>query len=911
MSPLIRKEVRLVLPAWSLAMLLAVLPVWCFWPGTQLYIPQSPGALVFVPFGLGVLLLGITPFGGELSLGTFSVLMAQPVPRRRLWIAKTLVVGMALVLALIALGISNHLRVDSVLETMKSTVWQNAFRRPGQPDKLFLNLITETRQAAMRDTWLIGGLSTLAAFAGGLWTTLLFRQTSAAFWSTVLVPMALGLLTAKLLGGFSSSVIGIGLTMVLGLYAAVGVLWAWRLFVRVQDVPWTGGTISFPFRGDVARAPKQFGSEHKRKPLGALLRNELQSQYINLLIAGGLLVLHVAILIFRKISAGYLATHVTAGMILEAFPLLWLSVPLLVGSVSIAEERKLGTLENLLCLPTTRRFQFVLKLGATLVLGVLLGAVLPVTLERLASLVGVVANPSGLWVINASRSTGFLLLFGSLALSFLSFYASTLTGNTLQALGAGVLVSVLGFMSIALAVQPPDLGDIILWRGILVGLIGTPVMFSTVLMLAYGNYKRLRPDVRTWCRNALILVSALVSVAGTTTAVYHRTWEAWLPLEPTHHFFSWYYANREHHFPATPKLEVTLTRLALLLPDGRLWLRHRGLKIEQVQAEGRVVEIRQSKGLWRSGLLPGSNWRAVAISDTTCFALQADGSLWDISPHQHEATAKQVGADHDWKLISAGAEHFTGLKTDGSLWEWVSADLGKRVDHARPVMPSRVGTNDDWVAVGDSEDRKYNPALGISVAVKRDGSIWRWGRVYSRDTDGSAKWQLVARPEKWLQGPAQLPVSIDLYGNAIAIVYEDGTLWLGGYRYLFLGSEKEETATHQMVSWGEDSNWKEVKMYSWDNAVGIKKDGTLWQFHSLSPPWQKAKWLLSRTQPSQYSDWLAVCADRDAFLAFAGDGSVCLWGDPQNASFWFNEPDSRLLLLPSRIKARRLATIPW
>jgi alpha-tubulin suppressor-like RCC1 family protein len=648
-----------------------------------------------------------------------------------------------------------------------------------------------------------------------------------------------------------------------------------------------------------------------------LFHNELQSQYINLLIAGGLLVVHVTILVFRKIYADYLATHVTAGMILEAFPLLWLSVPLLVGSVSIAEERKLGTLENLLCLPTTRRFQFILKLGVTIGLGVLLGVVVPVTLEGLARLLGVATNPSGLWVINASRSTTFLLLFGSIGLSFFSFYASTLTRNTLQALGAGVLVSVLGFVSIAVAVEPPNLGDVILWRGILVGLIGTPVMLLTLLGLAYGNYKRLQVDIRMWNRNAILLALALLSVAGITTTVYHRTWEAWLQLEPTHHFFSSYYANRGRHFPANPKLQATSSRAALLLPDGRLWLRHRRAKMEQVQVRAGIVEIPQAGGFWRSGLLPGSSWSAVALSDTSCFALQADGSLWDISPDPQDAAAiivpKRVGTDHDWKLISGGAEHFTALKTDGSLWEWgrISAALGKSVDPEKLVTPTRVGTEDDWVAVGDCEDRRYNPAIGTSVAVKSDGSIWRWGRLYSGDKDGSPKWQVAARPEKWLRGPAQLPVSVNVWGNAIAIVYEDGTLWLGGYRHLFLGSEKEELAAHQMVPWEEDANWKEVKMYSWDNAVGIKKDGSLWQFQSLSPPWQKEKWLLSRTRPSQYSDWLAVCADRDAFLAFAGDGSVSLWGDPWNAAFWFNEPDPQRLLLPSRIKARRLATIPW
>jgi hypothetical protein len=908
MSPLLRKELRLILPAWLLALALAVLPAWLFWPAGQGNIPQPPGALIFVPFSLGVFLLGITPFGGELSLGTFSALLAQPVPRRHLWLAKTVLVAVALIIVFVALCISNQLRVDAVLGTMKSTAWQHSFRRPGQPDKFFLNLITETRQAALHATWLIGSLSILAAFAGGLWTTLLFRQTSAAFWSTVLVPLALGLLTAKLLSGFSDGIVAVGLLLVLGLYAVAGVIWAWRFFARVQDMQWTGGVVSLPSWAGVAARPAEGVTTQSRKPLRALLRNELQLQYINLLIAGGLLVLHVGILLFRKINSDYLAAHVSWAMICESLPLLWLAVPLLVGSVAVAEERKLGTLESLLSLSTTRRFQFLVKLAVALALGVFFGAVLPITLEQLGSWGGITTNPSGYWVINASRSTAFVLLFGSIGFSVLAFLGSTLTRNTLQALGAGVLISVLGFLCFALAVEPPNPGDIVLWRGNLARFIGAPVMALTVLKLAYGNYKRLQPDLRAWRQTGLTLMVALTAVAATTTAVYHRFWEAWMPLEPTHRFYSSYYASRQPQFPAVPKLQATLANIALLLPDGQLWLRNRSVKMHQFQVEDRLVTIPQPKGFWHSNKLPGSNWRAVAASDTSCFAIQANGSLWQVSSNESIGASspapRRVDPGSDWKAISAGGEHFTALKSDGTLWEWgqTPTALGTRLGYKRLAIPTRVGEEADWVAVADGER--------MSVAVKPDGSIWRWGHFYLNNTNGPSNWRIAERPERWLEGPAQLPRCISLQGNAIAIVYEDGTLW-GAYLRLFYKSENAELATRQMVPWGEDMDWKEVKIYSWDKAVGIKKDGSLWRWQSLSASWENKTWLLSRTKPSAYSDWLAVCPGRDDFLAFAADGSLCRWLDPGYAVYELNQPDPRRLLLPSRLHATRIAAIPW
>src|SRR5262249_12844540 len=240
----------------------------------------------------------------------------------------------------------------------------------------------------------------------------------------------------------------------------------------------------------------------------------------------------------------------------------------------------------------------------------------------------------------------------------LSFFGSTLTRNTLQALGAGVLVSVLGFICFALAVQPPNVGDVVLWRGNLVRFIGAPIMILAVLTLAYGNYKRLQLDLRTWFQNGLTLLVALTSVAATTTAIYHRFWEAWMPLEPTHNFHSSYYATRHHQFPAVPKLQATLANVALLLPDGRLWLRHRPVKPER-------HSIPKPNGFWRSDMLPGSNWRAVAAADTSCFAIQADGSLWQVSSNESSVAPglvpHQVDPGRDWKSISAGGEHFTAL----------------------------------------------------------------------------------------------------------------------------------------------------------------------------------------------------------------------------------------------------------
>src|ERR1700677_3613895 len=102
MSALVKKEVRLLLPAWIAAMLLAVVPAWisgAAWNMDYSVNQAQSGfwlqGLVPMIFALGVLSLGLSSFGQEFSLGTFTVLLSQPAERSRVWWTKLLVLSLA------------------------------------------------------------------------------------------------------------------------------------------------------------------------------------------------------------------------------------------------------------------------------------------------------------------------------------------------------------------------------------------------------------------------------------------------------------------------------------------------------------------------------------------------------------------------------------------------------------------------------------------------------------------------------------------------------------------------------------------------------------------------------------------------------------------------------------------------
>lgn len=1010
MNGLVGKEIRSILPVWLVAMALSVLPVWIVWPGPQGAMLNQLGWLVFAPFGLGALLLSLTPFGHELNWGTFPVLLSQPVSRSQVWRAKILVVGAALGVAFLALCISNHFRVDWTLASMKQTVWRNAFERPGESTPYFVKLVADTRRVASQDTFVIGGLEVLAGLAGGLWTTLLFRQVTAAFWLTLLVPISLSVLCGSALKNFPDAVGNTVLAVLLGIYSVLGFVWARRQFLRVQDTQWTGGVIALPAWSELLAGGGSLELVRKRKPLRALVRKEFQAQQVNVLLAGGLLLLHLGVIAVRRWGREYLSTHQSTAMILEMVPLLWLAMPLLIGGVAVAEERKLGMFQSALCLAVSRRAQFFVKLMLAGSLALLLGGVLPLLLERLAPQPLSTDTQTGLAFLGGIRPMDYLQIFGCLGLTFLAFYGSTLTRNSLQGMGAGLAAALVTGVIIGLAQHAGDSWELMLWRGPLIAWVGFPVMGLVLLVLAHRNYGKLQPDGKTWGRNMGVVLVALLGVAVVTTTIYHRAWEAWMPEEPPHRFFSGFdrvepagrtivvttpAANEQGYLGAslqelTPELakefkfeqtngvlvanvvpdapadlaglksgdivlrfngqnvsgpkqlasaigatkpdsrvpveisrngsDLTLgitvagqphmrrivrrgrapakivasgSQRAVVLPHGRLWLQERSMRPMAWRDVHRGMVVWYSAGPLQTGFADGSDWVDVAVAPGGAFAIKTDGSLWEILPaKQGGFDWKVLGSDRDWASLSAGWDHFSALKSDGTLWQW-----GWKQTEAGPTFtePAQIGSDKDWVTVCDSVTK--------SAAMKADGSIWQW----------DWRERMPNPPRPWLMGSCTEPISFALSSRAVAAVCADGSLWIGGdltnsaYARL-IGEGEAPLASREMIRWGNDSDWREVRFVGWGKAVGVKRDGTLWEWDVNQVLGPRAAWVAPATMPSRFGDWISVCEDDNAFLALARDGTLCLWGEPGYGGYDYNGlPYSNQLLAPSRIKARQIA----
>ena len=216
-------------------------------------------------------------------------------------------------------------------------------------------------------------------------------------------------------------------------------------------------------------------------------------------------------------------------------------------------------------------------------------------------------------------------------------------------------------------------------------------------------------------------------------------------------------------------------------------------------------------------------------------------------------------------------------------------------------MPTRVGTDTNWIAVASSPE--------ANVAFKDDGTIWRWGRVYSWSENGAVRSETVEQPQQWLAFPGrQRPVSLSFDGYGVAAVCNDGSLWaLTRAASGWPGEGAAETTKPQWVRQGDATDWKQVVVEGLAPGVAIKRDGSMWRWKTI---WHSRMRYRSLEQLSDYNVWASVCSYAGAYLSLGRDGSLCLWGQPEERAYF--EPTSggdRWLLAPTRLNAVEIADL--
>ena len=868
MNPLIKKEIRLLLPAWIAVLMLEA--------GLPWILNSHNPAFEVLPylFFLGAIVPAVSSFGREFNSGTFQMLMSQPIERERIWRTKMAILVCSMTLIFLVSYASCRLRLSTV------------------PYNNMLNELTlsDAFRASVTTFPIVG----LVALVGGLWTTLLFRQVATGFWATLLAPAGLATIVFYFIPARAA---GQTFHLILGITAAAYILTGWwaarRLFYSAQDIGWTGGMISFSRWRYFEASSESPINPRKFRPIFAILQKEFQLHAITLVGAIALLILQIALFFVR---AHYLKIHKNSDVIVETdfFSFLWLLFPLVIGCASIAEERRPGILDNQFCLPVSKRSQFIIKFMPAIILGVLLGGIVPLALEMMAGLFGA---PNEIFKARDESPLLFvgIILYAALGLSLAGLYGSTLAKNFLQALGIAIAIIVscaflmpvidgINHIITRLFFGSQDSPWMIYYFGQsetipteLFGLTALIVIPFSLTLAGYLNFSHTFDTQQTWRRNFLILAGSIVFIGLAAKGVYYRPWELLPSSGPS-------FGPARMRSQALAKISATGNRngniFSAVLPDGRLWIKYYNHNNDTLLRSHALQEFQQ--------FVDGPNWVTAAAGDQGILGIRADGTLWHVQKVIWiDASARlnlsQIGKDADWVQVAATYQEFLLLKKNGTLWTWgkvVTATNGSAPYQStffKLVDPERYGGDTNWT--------KIIPG-NLVYLEKKDGSRWSMVEVSEH---GRVSQYLV---------PAK---KINSWGPEVKA---DGTLWFRAYMYQLepgLHPITRYMVTHLVtVQLGSDSKWKSASSDDgWPpHFIALRNDGTLWKWEYS--PWKNFN--VAQTQPTQfgsYTNWIALLSLNGYGVALAADGSLWAWDRPRDNGW--AKPRDIGFLAPSRM----------
>ncbi len=876
MNALLKKEVRLLLPSWIPATVLALIAgcLMAIGPAHGLELSGWAGLLL----GAAGLFLGLTTFGQELGGETLSQLLAMPAARQRLLAAKFSVLGIA------------------VLSLWLITV---LIARTGSSESVILN-----------QSGGIGGFAVvplLVTVSGGLWATLLFRQVSTAFWVAVLLPLLLRLGLEWAQGAwFVSAITPVTLnpsaflsTVFLLGYSGAGLIAAAALFLHWQEAP-QRGLVNWISRRPEALSKDSGTFVSPMGPIAAQVRKEFQFQRESLLMATGFAIVQVAVIVLQRV--GNISAKSDASLfetLLAHFWVLWQLLPMVIGGRAIAEERHHHTLVGQLCLPIARWKFLAVKLSVSLLLGVALGAVIPRTIELLKPVLGVadsvMARSISLQALEASMLISALLTLAGI-------YASTLSRGLLAAFAIILPAALLLAGTVLAAHLPPPfysetLGRWIIWSAIGVFLLRQ--IFRYAVRPAVGAPDGLK---------SLVKWSLLLPVSMTAASLtYNRCWEVLTYREPAH-------GPAQMVEKGEAMIVARWDRALVLLPSGQIWT--------------------AAKQQWDSpaflsgseGMVPGKDWTALATTaNGPVVALKSDGSLWFLAAtngygSKLAPTEMPGSSGEKWIDIGDGPNYLLAIRADHTLWCWpMKGTPAKSEFSGNPVQVNRSQT---WRRIVDDRQR-FN---WQSLVEDSEGNIWRW------NNDPKSADQYPNPGGNWLQktrdGPQLSGYIYSLGGSSmfasflvktppnappeVQFNYQTNFSRSGWITFsnsvhrLDSSTDWRSFSVLPMGTRGALIGFKESLGLPWGNSVvGLKNDRSLWMW-DMAATWSN---LHNGKQPkpvrlSRNSDWVSQTY-RDSLggiVALAADGGLWLL-DPA-----MNRMPSSTVLAPSR-KPIRLAGI--
>jgi len=508
MNTRIYKEYRILRPFWAVALLLPLVPLMVF-PRWQWQVQAAYCAMGYV---VGCLLLGAASFGAEWNHQTMDLLLSQPLSRQRIWRDKI----RALALALGTLGLVYFLSLFAQFNADDTKHSLNVF----VPfDLIEAKQMFEGFGVLYGLIWFV--LPMVWALGAGPFFALRTGNSIAAFAFSVVTPfiwvviMGLLLPSGSLTGQpFAQACCVFAVPLIL--FAGAGYGLARFRFHHLETAGIAGGAIRpIEWLSAFLKSPAVVAPPDTGGALSKLIRKELRLHEISLLITGCAVLICSVIMAYRPFYAAFSSEpfdhSLPSQLVVLVAVVAGLIIPMLVGAVSVAEERQMGLLEWHLTLPPSRFRQWLVKTltayGCSIVLGILTPTALVLVSE---------------WLCPASLDRAFIRgpAFGylgfcsiSLLLTTVCLVASSLSQTSIRAillsLGtialAGVTIGVMRAYNVDEYLFESTILMLSVWSlkyWALDGLAAAAVLL--MLGLSYANYRRVETELRPAIQTVLV-----------------------------------------------------------------------------------------------------------------------------------------------------------------------------------------------------------------------------------------------------------------------------------------------------------------------------------------------------------------------------------------------------------------------
>lgn len=274
--------------------------------------------------------------------------------------------------------------------------------------------------------------------------------------------------------------------------------------------------------------------------------------------------------------------------------------------------------------------------------------------------------------------------------------------------------------------------------------------------------------------------------------------------------------------------------------------------------------------------VPAGTWVVAAAQEHTCFVSGGalwcfgtanDGRLGDGRSAGNQLRPLRIGADTDWQVVAAGAEHTCALKIDGTVWCWGAnatgqLGLGDTKPRATPQqvpLPARArdvqarfthtcavletgkllcwGANfEGQLGLDDPPNSRERPSPtalplptlwravapgdGHTCAIALDGGLWCWGR----NTDGELGQGPGAAQQ--IRAPQRVGTGLDWVD---VMSGQSGTCGLRADRSLWCWGTYASGAPQPNVPTrvGAASDWAQARFDTF-HLCALKLDGALW-----------------------------------------------------------------------------------